>query len=270
MVNTVNEQQRAVGQRDLEQEPLLPSSSTITSRVSSINRFHGFMTSDISTTHADITLLALYIVTGLLDSSSISIWNTFVSMLTGNTVYFGLGLSNPSGSTRWIKAGISIVSFCGGSFSFSRYQNMAPRKRWIIASSHLLQVVLISLAAAIVIIDAKTPSNGELRWQVLVPIALVAFQAAGQAVLSRALKVNALTSVVLTSIYLDLFSDMELFAGINHSVQRNQRATAPIALLIGVIGGGLWAKSAIGITGALWNAVVLKCLIIGAALIVPS
>jgi hypothetical protein len=48
-------------------------------------------------------------------------------------------------------------------------------------------------------------------WDVLVPIALVAFQSCGQAVVSRALRFNALTSVVLTSVYHDLFSDAELF-----------------------------------------------------------
>jgi uncharacterized membrane protein YoaK (UPF0700 family) len=267
MVNRDNERQYLAENGDSERQPLL---STASRSRTSLNEFHGFMTSDISTTYGDIALLAFYVVTGLLDSSSISIWNTFVSMLTGNTVYFGLGLTNPSQGTRWIKAGISIVSFCAGSFSFSRYQNIAPRKRWVIASSYLFQTVLIGLAAVIVMIDSRTSPINDLRWQVLIPISLVAFQAAGQAVLSRALKFNALTSVVLTSIYLDLFSDVELFAGVTHNVPRNQRVTAPIAMLIGVVGGGLWAKSAIGMAGALWTAVMLKLLIIGGALMVPT
>ena len=118
------------------------------------------------------------------------------------------------------------------------------------------------VAALIVMRDAIEPSGNELHWQVLVPIALVAFQAAGQAMTSRALKFKALTSVVLTSIYFDLFSDANLFAGITQNVERNQRAAAPIALLIGVLGGGLWAKSAFGIAGALWSGAGLKVLII--------
>jgi hypothetical protein len=132
----------------------------------------------------------------------------------------------------------------------------------VLASSHLIQTLLTVVAAIIVMRDMSEPSGKELRWQVLVPIALVAFQAAGQAVTSRALKFNALTSVVLTSIYCDLFSDSNLFAGFMQNIERNQRAAAPIALLIGVVGGGLWAKSAYGMTGALWSAAGLKTLII--------
>jgi hypothetical protein len=38
---------------------------------------------DISCSWADAVLLACYVVTGLLDSSSIQVWGTFVSMQTG-------------------------------------------------------------------------------------------------------------------------------------------------------------------------------------------
>ena len=103
-------------------------------------------------------------------------------------------------------------------------------------------------------------SKDEIAWDVLVPIALVAFQACGQAVTSRALKYNALTSVVLTSIYCDLFSDAELFRLDN--AERNRRVGAPLMLLLGAISGGLFAHSSYGIAGALWTASVLKVLIV--------
>lgn len=90
----------------------------------------------------------------------------------------------------------------------------------------------------------------------LLPIALVAFQACGQAVTSRALRYNALTSVVLTSIYCDLFSDAELFRVDN--VERNRRVGAPLMLLVGALVGGLFAHSGFGVAGALWLAAGLK------------
>ena len=71
------------------------------------------------------------------------------------------------------------------------------------------------------------------------PISLVAFQSSGQAVVSRALKYTALTSVVLTSIYCDLFSDTELFRVRN--AERNRRVAAPVALLGGAFIGGVFA-----------------------------
>ena len=99
-----------------------------------------------------------------------------------------------------------------------------------------------------------------IGWAVLVPVALVAFQSCGQAVTSRALKYNALTSVVLTSIYCDLFSDKDLFAIAN--VERNRRAAAPALLLLGAVCGGLFSHSSIGIMGALWLAAFFKFLMV--------
>ena len=42
---------------------------------------------DIRRDWADLLLLACYIITGLLDSASISTWGAFVSMQTGELVY---------------------------------------------------------------------------------------------------------------------------------------------------------------------------------------
>jgi uncharacterized membrane protein YoaK (UPF0700 family) len=218
-----------------------------------------YMTNDIDSKYGDIVLIYSYVITGLLDASSISIWSSFVSMQTGNTVYLGLGLADPYGGTRWIKAATSLGFFCLGSFTFARYHRaLSPKRRWVLISSSLIQLLFIVAAALIVTLDRKEPDKDAIGWEVLVPIALVAFQASGQAVISRALKFNALTSVVLTSIYCDLFSDANLFAGFTNNIERNQRAAAPIALLIGVIGGGFWAKTSFGMAAALWTAVALK------------
>ncbi|KAG6071870.1 hypothetical protein E4U33_003462, partial [Claviceps sp. LM78 group G4] len=40
------------------------------------------MTAEVSRSHADLILLLCYIVTGLLDSASIQVWGSFVSMQT--------------------------------------------------------------------------------------------------------------------------------------------------------------------------------------------
>lgn len=108
----------------------------------------------------------------------------------------------------------------------------------------------------------------DITWDVLVPIALVAFQACGQAVASRALRYNALTSVVLTSIYCDLFSDAELFRADNP--ERNRRLGAPLMLLVGALAGGLFAHSGLGVAGALWTAAALKVLIVVVWIVWPG
>lgn len=133
-------------------------------------------------------------------------------------------------------------------------------------TSFAAQLALI-VAAAVIVTTQPNPTGDEdptlLEWQVAIPLALVAFQSSGQAVTSRALGYNSMTSVVLTSIYCDLFSDPYLLAGFTANAERNRRATAPVLLLMGAIFGGLWAHSSVGLAGALWTAVVLKSIIVG-------
>lgn len=180
-------------------------------------------------------------------------------MCAGNTVYLGLGIIAPHEGIRWIKALTSIVSFCIGSFFFARFHRyFSPKKRWVLIASYSAQLLLIVVAAVIVTIGSHAKTD--LHWQVLVPLASVAFQSSGQAVTSRALQFNGLTSVVLTSNYCDLFSDPKLFVWDN--VERNRRIGAPVLLLLGACIGGLWAHSGVGLAGALWTAVGLKTLIV--------
>ncbi|KAH6986383.1 hypothetical protein BKA56DRAFT_580378 [Ilyonectria sp. MPI-CAGE-AT-0026] len=221
------------------------------------------MAVDVRRDWSDVVLLACYIITGILDSASISTWGAFVSMQTGNTVYLGLGPT--AGTNRWKKSGISILAFCIGSFFFSRLHRAfspSPKRRWVLCLSFLIQMTLIIVAASILTWGPKGAGPDDVPWYVIVPIGLVALQSCGQAVASRALKYNALTSVVLTSIYCDLFSDAELFESIFINVERNQRMAAPSLLLVGALIGGVIAKSALGAAGALWVAAALKFFIV--------
>ncbi|KAI1825517.1 hypothetical protein F4861DRAFT_193896 [Xylaria intraflava] len=233
-------------------------------------RWRNNMVADIRRDWADLVLLVCYIVTGLLDSASISTWGSFVSMQTGNTVYLGLGIAAPHESTRWIKSGTSIAFFCIGSVFFSSFHRFfSPKRRWVLCASFLMQTAVIIAAAAILSFGPTSADPKEsVGWTELVPIALIAFQSCGQAVTSRALKYNALTSVVLTSIYLDLFSDVDLFAVRN--VERNRRVGAPVLLLVGAILGGLLAQSSAGFASALWICAALKLAVVVAWFLWPA
>ncbi|KAI2622975.1 hypothetical protein GGS26DRAFT_593825 [Hypomontagnella submonticulosa] len=255
---------------DEEEQPLL-GDRNLTSKST---RWRKIMTTDVRRDWADLVLLACYIITGLLDSASISTWGSFVSMQTGNTVYFGLGIAAPHESTRWIKSGTSLGCFCIGSVFFSSFHRMlspSPKRRWILCASFTMQMLFIAGAAAILTFGPQSSSEHKkeaIDWSVLVPIALVAFQSCGQAVASRALKYNALTSVVLTSIYCDLFSDAELLAP--HNPERNRRVGAPVLLLIGAVLGGIIARSAVGAAGVLWIAAAMKLLVVLSWLLWPA
>jgi hypothetical protein len=283
--NTITQNGFAPNEVDAEGASLLrkPSQSNDTGS-SMVTRLHKHFTADISKSWADIALLGCYIITGLLDSSSVFIWGSFVSMqtgkihrsnrrqsrttntmATGNTVYLGLGIVAPNDNDRWIRSGISILCFCLGSMFFSLYhRTLSPRKRWVLVSSHMIQLLLIIAAACMVTFGPPTSKETPFNIYIGAPIALIAFQAAGQAVTSRVLQYNGLTSVVLTSIYCDLFSDPSLLVGFQANPERNRRAAAPVLLLFGAVLGGIWAHSSIGLAGALWTAVALKTLVVAA------
>ena len=81
---------------------------------------------ELDARRGDLLLLFCYIITGLLDSSAILIWGSFVSIQTGNTVFFGLRLFGTD-NDQLVKSGVSIASFCLGSFCFVRFHRIFMR-----------------------------------------------------------------------------------------------------------------------------------------------
>ena len=76
---------------------------------------------------------------------------------------------------------------------------------------------------------------------------------------SRALKYNAMPTVVLTSLYCDLMSDAQLFtAPLGQNADRNRRFLGAVLLLCGAISGAYLTKSDAGFKGGLWIAVGIK------------
>ncbi len=66
------------------------------------------MTADVRRKRADVVLLLCYVITGLLDSASISAWGSFVSMQTGTyaqTIYDGVTRTQGQRSTGDERAG---------------------------------------------------------------------------------------------------------------------------------------------------------------------
>ncbi|EME40226.1 hypothetical protein DOTSEDRAFT_56470 [Dothistroma septosporum NZE10] len=254
----------AVDSSRQETHPLLRNGSQSHAE-SAFSRVRAYCSVSVSSTWGDLALLFCYIITGLLDSSSVYTWGSFVSMQTGNTIYLGSGIVAPSEDNKWIRALTSIVFFCLGSFVFARYHRyFGGKKRWVIVLSYTVQLVMIVISALMITSsppEGLTPKGPITIWSIA-PIALIAFQSAGQAVMSRVLKYGGLTSVVLTSIYCDLFSDQKLFTDLTTNAERNRRAAAPLLLLLGAMLGGIWSHSEVGLAGAVWTAAVLKLCVV--------
>ena len=192
---------------------------------------------------------------------------------TGNTIFAGLGVSDlPSNVPKhtWVKSFVAIMAFCCGAFVFSRYHRyLGPLKRWVVMSSFMIQtgfmIVTASLISSGVIpkpnrdLVADGHGRGTFSWIELCPIALLAFQSAGQIVASRVLKYNAMPTIVLTSLYCDLMSDPNLLtAGLFEDPDRNRRAVGAVMLFVGATIGGALMKSDVGYSGALWIATAVK------------
>ena len=237
-----------------ETDPLLGNTNQPRRTPGNLTRY---LRTEVDRSHGDIVLLLCYVITGILDSAALFIWGSFVSMQTGNTVYLGLGISGLDETNRWIKSLISISGFCIGSFCFAAFHRTfqpPPRQRWVLSLSFAMQTVCLAIAATIVTIhhqpDNQTTKDEAINWKVALPMVLVAFQSSGQAVTSRVLQYRSLTSVVLTSIYCDLFS----YPGLSDPDEW-RRLGAVVGFLLGTCLGGLWAKSEMGLSGALWTAV---------------
>lgn len=287
------------------QTPLLPSTPSKKSTL--LHNLHSHLTQSLSPSHLSHLLLVFYFLTGILDSSAILTLGAFVSMQTGNTVYFGSGVMGPlitqmqkrhgegengdggNGGDKWIRAGISVGSFCLGSWGFAKFHwffgarkknkngkgEEIPKTRWLILCSIFFQMGLLGIAAVVIPSTSSSSSSTttniqgshhhkqkqlplDLNFPVILALILISLQSSGQAYLSRIFGYNSLTSVVLTSLYLDLFSDPHLFS--HHHGEKFRRVAAVVCLLAGaMLGGcmvnfGLWG----GLKGALWVAVGLK------------
>ena len=90
----------------------------------------------------------------------------------------------------------------------------------------------------------------------LVPLAILAFQAGGQIVVSRVLGFNEVPTTVLTSVYCDIASDEKLFK--THNEKRDRRILGVLMLLLGGIVGGWISRSGAGMATVLWIGAALK------------
>ncbi|KAG5984179.1 hypothetical protein E4U55_005792 [Claviceps digitariae] len=218
--------------------------------------------------HAYIPLLACCFVSGLTDGTIYNAYGTFVSMQTGNTIFVALGTSGYNNKPYgWARSLCSIALFITGSFVFSRISLwLDGRRRGILMLSFFLQSLMVTLAAAIIqggIIDGSYPSRRPITivdFKELIIIALLSFQAAGQIVVSRTLKVGEVPTVVVTSMLCDLMSDPALFF-FGKNDKRNRRFVAFFLTLLGAICGGWISKAAGAVDPSLWTVAGIKLII---------
>ncbi|KAK4545821.1 hypothetical protein LTR36_002385 [Oleoguttula mirabilis] len=240
-----------------------------------VQKVQGYLTADITTRWADLVLIVCFALSGLIDSGAYNAYECFVSMMTGNTIFAALGVSDlPVSAPRhaWTKSVCSILAFLLGALLTSVFHRaLGERKRWVVATSFAVQAAMIAVSAYLVQLGRSSgspvkkpsttgfPADPGFPWLDLVPIALLSFQAAGKVVASRVLQYNALPSVVLTTLYNDLVSDPGLLTGgLLGNVGRNRRLGGLLFYIGGAVAGGAFVTSSLGFSGLLWTAAALK------------
>jgi uncharacterized membrane protein YoaK (UPF0700 family) len=207
----------------------------------------------------------------------------------GNTIFIGLGVNGQPDSAppySWSKSLAAVLCFALGALFFSTFhRTFGPQRRWVLVFSFALQALLIGIVSIIATTKAVpnhpptvvvSNTGGLLTFTLpntfpasdFGPLALLAFQSAGQIVASRALKYNAMPTVVLTSLYCDLMSDAQLFtAPLPANADRNRRFLGAVLLLAGAISGAYLTRSDAGFMGGLWIGCFLKMGMAGAWLL---
>jgi Protein of unknown function (DUF1275) len=211
----------------------------------------------------------------------------------GNTVFVGLGASQQPISSppfAWMKSLLAIICYMLGALFFSTlHRKLGPTRKGTLVGSFLFQAAVTLIVAILVTAKAVSshvtesiqdnPKAGTLvitmsrgtNWNDLAPISLLAFQAAGQVVASRALRHNDLPTAVVTSMLCDMMSDAHLLTGgVFEDSKRNRRAASAVLLFLGAIVGGVLTRSWVGLAGVLFIAAALKAFMVMAWLLWPQ
>lgn len=186
----------------------------------------------------------------------------------GNTIFVALGTSGSNNKPYgWARSLCSIAFFIFGSFGFSRFSMLlGGQRRGVVMMSFVIQSFMVVLAAAIIqgnVIDGSYPTKRpitDVDFKELIIIALLSFQAAGQIVSSRTLKVGEVPTVVVTSMLCDLMSDPALFT-LGRNDKRNRRFIAFVLTLVGAICGAWISKAAGAVGPSLWTVAGIKFVI---------
>jgi hypothetical protein len=166
----------------------------------------------------------------------------------------------------WAKSLIALVVFLLSNVFFihlSRTLNQLRRSTLILSFG--LQTAALIVAAAVVQAGIVSPRpedpRAPIQWNQIIPITLLAFQAAGQIVASRLLAFDEIPTVVLTTLLCDLLVDTNLYTRPwSANPKRNRRIATFLALFMGAMTAGGLSKTT-AMASSLWFAVALKGII---------
>jgi uncharacterized membrane protein YoaK (UPF0700 family) len=201
------------------------------------------VSSPLSSRQTVAALLALTVVTGLVDAVSyLTLGRVFVANMTGNVVFLGLG-ANPHSGLSIVAALVAIGGFVLGALAGGRAAHTLDGRpgRWL-ATAFTAEAVLLGLVGALTAVGVL-PLTGDRRFAT---IALLAAALGVQNSTVRHLGVVDLTTTVLTLTLTGLAADSRPARG--PGAKPHRRLGSVAAMLAGAAAGAgilRWSPSAV-------------------------
>jgi uncharacterized membrane protein YoaK (UPF0700 family) len=181
-------------------------------------------------------LMALTVVTGIVDAVSVLGFGVFTSNMTGNVFFLGFALAGAHGFSI-ARSLTSLVAFLAGAAIGGRIcaaMASASRRRWLLTLAACEAVLLFAAALASIDLDIRSAAPASRLYAVIVLIA-VAMGLRNATV--RRLDIPDLTSTVVTLTLTGLAADSSLAGGANPRIGR--RVASVLLLLAGAVIGTL-------------------------------
>ncbi|KNZ79449.1 hypothetical protein J132_09825 [Termitomyces sp. J132] len=243
---------------------------------SSSPSFWTYLNSDVDPAQSTGPLAAFCFMTGYIDVISFSSIYVWCGFQTGNFAQLAIALARlfegPKGFRDMTfhradqQALCSLISFQLGASVGRCGDRLGPLKRiWLIAGT-ILQA-LLTMAAAVTLWQSGEPSIADTRadpsWNNVLSFVALAFMSASlgvQGVLGKRLNTQFGTTIVLTTVWVELVSDPRLFKIRQKVKSRDHRLLAAVVLFVGAFSGrALLAK--VGSPATLGIAVGFRILI---------
>ncbi len=181
-----------------------------------------------------VMLLALTVLVGVVDATSILLANVFVATMTGNVVFFGLALAGAPGFSAG-RAALPLVAFSCGVLIGKHAFRAAGKHRGRAFRNVIAVKALLAAGVVGVVVSAGGRYDPRTRDYV---VALLALSMGSQLAAIRSLGVRDLPTVVLTLVITGALVDRSGWS--NPAALR--RLLAMAAFLTGVVAGGLLVR----------------------------
>lgn len=191
-------------------------------------------------------LLALTVVTGLLDAASIlALGHVFVANMTGNVVFIGFALAGAPGFSL---AGslLALAGFLAGAAVTGAFRRRVPRRGRLLAVGVTVELGLLLLATASVLV------TGQADGVEAVAVTLLAIGLGVRNAVVRHLAVPDLTTTVLTMSLTGVGADLRS----GQPIAALRRILSVVAMLVGATAGAVLVRT-VDVVAALLTAAVL-------------